>query len=125
MKTTIRTLTLSGRMLIPAISIILILGLQSCTQYEIVPPEVGYESFSTSIQPIFNNDCVDCHSGNLDPNLSEGNSYLALTTGGYIDTDDPGSSLIMTMLEGSHKSYTSASNKELILEWITAGAPND
>lgn len=104
---------------------VLILSTGACEQYEIVPPEVGYESFSTSIQPIFNSSCTGCHGGALDPNLTEGNSYVALSTGSYIDTNDPENSSLWQKLEGDHRSYTSAANRELILEWIKAGAPND
>lgn len=116
---------LFGRIVTSFLAIAMVIGLQSCEQHVITYPEVGYESYSTSIQPIFNNDCVGCHSGSLDPNLSEGASFVSLTSNGYVDTDDPENSLLYTKLQGSHSSYTSAANKELILEWISAGAPND
>jgi hypothetical protein len=101
---------------------------QSCTQHEIIPPEAEYETFSTSIQPIFNADCLPCHrSGGIqEPFLSEGSAYVSLTSNGYIDTDNPEQSLLIEKLnESSHKSYTTSTNVELILEWIKAGAPND
>jgi hypothetical protein len=114
------------KLFILAFASVMIIGFNSCEQYVIVPEEVGYESFSTSVQPIFTNDCAGCHNGgSLSPNLTEGSSYVSLTTNGYIDTDNPESSLLYTTLQGSHKSYTSAGNRELILEWIKAGAPND
>lgn len=102
-----------------------ILSVQSCDQYEIVPPPIEYESFSATIQPIFNNDCVGCHSGSLDPNLSAGSAYVSLTNGGYIDTENPESSLLYEMLQGAHSGYTSNANEDFILQWITEGAPND
>lgn len=113
------------RFKIVAFAIMAFVGFHSCDQYEIVPPETEYESFSTTIQPIFNSDCVRCHSGNLDPNLTEGSSYASLTSGNYINTDDPEASKLYQKLMGSHDTYTSSLNKELILQWITEGAPND
>ncbi|MCF8346647.1 MAG: hypothetical protein K9G38_05505 [Bacteroidales bacterium] len=98
---------------------------QSCEQHTITYPEAGYESFSTSVQPIFTKDCAGCHGGSLAPNLSEGSAYISLTTNDYINTADPEASLLYTKLQGSHSSYTSSGNKEMILEWIKAGAPND
>ncbi len=114
------------RMLLSVISAVaLILCIPSCDLHEISYPEEEYSSFSESIQPIFTSDCIGCHSGgNL--NLTEGSSYVSLTTNGYTDTDNPEASLIYTTLQGSsHRSYTTSENRKLILEWIKAGAPND
>lgn len=98
---------------------------QGCEKYEILPPEVGYVSFSETIQPIFNKSCVSCHSGSLSPDLSAGSSYISLTSNGYLNTDTPEESLIYQKLTGSHKGYTSSTNVGMILTWITEGAPND
>ena len=115
-----------GKIVPMIFSAVLLMSVSSCDTHTIEFPEEGYESFSASIQPIFTNKSVLCHSGSQAPNLSEGSAYASLTNNGYIDTDDPASSPLYTKLqEGSHSSYTTAADEEMILEWITAGAPND
>ncbi|MDF1570975.1 MAG: hypothetical protein P1P82_05100 [Bacteroidales bacterium] len=115
-----------GKIVPMIFSAALIMGVSSCDTHTIEFPEEGYESFSASIQPVFTKKCVPCHSGSRAPNLSEGASYGSLTNNGYIDTDNPASSLLYTKLqEGSHSSYTTAADEEMILDWIQAGAPND
>jgi uncharacterized membrane protein len=114
------------KMLLALISVAaLIISIPSCDLHEISYPEEEYESFSESIQPIFTSACTRCHSsGTL--NLTEGSSYISLTTNGFIDTDNPESSLLYTTVVGSeHRSYTTTEERKLILEWIRAGAPND
>jgi hypothetical protein len=125
MKSRFANSSVIGSIRIVAVVISMALISQSCEKHVITYPEAGYESFSTSIQPIFTKDCAGCHSGSLAPNLSEGSSYISLTTNDYINTDDPEASLLYTKLLGSHSSYTSSVNKEMILEWIKAGALND
>lgn len=107
-------------------AVAVVFSIRSCDLHEISYPEdeEGYVSYSASIQPIFNSDCVGCHSSGT-PNFSEGASYASLTTNGFIDTDNPEESLLYTTLTGSHSSYTNSKNKNMILDWIKAGAPND
>jgi hypothetical protein len=111
-----------------------ILSIQSCDLHEITYPEPEekeeYVSYSESIQPLFNSDCIGCHSGSQSPNLSEGSSYASLTanTNEYINTDNPESSLLYTKPQSSdHKMYWTPNpgKLNLILDWIKAGAPND
>jgi hypothetical protein len=127
MKTRLKNTGNFRNMLTLVAAVAVICSIQSCEQYEITYPEdeVGYVSYSASIQPIFNSDCTLCHSGSQSPNLSEGASYASLSNNGYINTDNPEESLLYTTLMGSHSSYTNARNKGMILEWIEAGAPND
>jgi hypothetical protein len=111
-------------------AIAVVFSIQSCDLHEISYPEdeVGYVSYSASIQPIFNTDCLDCHSGAISPNLSEGSSWAALTTNGYIDKDNAESSLLYTTLQSSdHRPNwnPNPTKLNLILDWIKAGAPND
>ena len=109
------------------IAISTFLGIQSCEQHVITfpEPEVGYESFSKTIQPILNKDCGVCHPGANELDLSQENAYASLTSGGYIDTENPESSPLYEKLQGSHDTYTSNANKEFILQWIKEGAKND
>lgn len=117
--------TTFGKIVITIFSATMLMSVSSCDTHTIEFPEEGYESFSASIQPIFNKDCALCHSGSQAPNLSEGSAYVSLTTNGYINTDNPEQSLLIEKLNGSHKGYTNSGNVDMILEWITAGAPND
>jgi len=114
------------------------LTLNSCyyNKFPIVdpnPPAVDI-SFATEIQPIFNNNCVACHNGSLDPDLRTGNSYNALTSipGSIIPGDASGSELI-EMLEHNPanpnpmppSSPISTTKITLIKNWINQGAKNN
>lgn len=113
--------------LFSSLLILALFAFQSCEQYVITFPkeEVKYESYTTTIQPIFKSNCVGCHGIGANPELTEANSYASLTSGNYLNLDSPEESLIIETLRGSHKGYTSSSNINLILSWIEAGAPND
>ena len=113
----------------------MIISVQSCEQYVIMPPDdVGEVTFSGTIQPIFTANCAGCHNGTGHPlNLTEGNSFAALQAytpdqdGEIINTDSPEESVLYIMaLDGAH-GYFSLSGKEKaqILQWITDGAPNN
>ncbi|HER10124.1 MAG TPA: hypothetical protein ENO20_14565 [Bacteroides sp.] len=104
---------------------ILVLCMSGCEKYIIEKPDIptGIE-FSTDIQPIFDNRCLNCHSGMIDPDLSPGESYDALIDGGYVDTDDPESSELYTKLTTGH-GKTTIEEQLLILQWITEGALNN
>lgn len=101
----------------------------SCEQYIIEGPDVPTDvSFSDDIQPIFNAggaNCVQCHNGGRDPDLSEGNSYDALIDGGYVDTDNPEESGIYTIFSGSHASRATLEEQAFILGWVYEGAENN
>lgn len=97
-------------------------GFSSCEKYVIPPSEDVYISYSASIAPIFASDCVSCHEDRA-PILTEAEAYNALKS--YVNTADPESSALVEKLNGSHASRTSTNNKQIILDWITAGAPND
>ncbi|WP_372751335.1 hypothetical protein [Labilibaculum sp.] len=93
---------------------------------EIVIPIDQEISFSTDIIPIFTSNCISCHNGGTSPDLRANNAYNSLTNGGYLDVDDPeNSELYQVLQEGSHSTRASATEKELILEWITRGANNN
>ncbi|MFH1121173.1 MAG: hypothetical protein V1775_15245 [Bacteroidota bacterium] len=91
-----------------------------------LPTEV---SFATDIMPVFNASCnmAGCHAtGAAEPDLTPANAYSSLQDGGYINTNDPASSLIYTaMATGSMKSYSTTSQVNLILAWIQKGALNN
>ncbi|PKQ61588.1 hypothetical protein BZG02_15480 [Labilibaculum filiforme] len=87
----------------------------------VIPPDQEI-SFSADIVPIFTSNCINCHDGGINPDLRASNAYNALTNG-YIDTDNPeNSEIYKVLLEGSHSTRASATEKQLLLEWITRGA---
>lgn len=102
----------------------------SC-EYEWITPEKtpipDNVSFSADVMPIFSNGCNVgvCHgAGGTAPDLSEGNAYNSLTTGGFVDLDTPEASIIYTSLTtGSMEPYVSnAGDPDIILAWIKQGA---
>ena len=82
-------------------------------------------SYSLEIQPIFNEKCVDCHGGDLSPNLMPEVSYQELVEGGYVDTADAGNSKLMKKLYGTHDGRATPVQEQLILTWISEGAKNN
>lgn len=128
-----KNLTSRLSMAIAIIGIAFMTLLSGC-EYEFVEPEVGPPppdviSFSTDILPIFNASCnmSGCHAaGAFDPDLSPANAYNSLSDGNYFSTTNPESSLIYTsMATGSMKSFTNASEANLVLAWIQKGALNN
>ena len=113
------------RLVLPVICI-LVISLFACEKYIIPTPEIPEGiSYSAQIQPIFDNKCVSCHNGDLDPDLRPEESYDALIDGGYVDTDNPESSELYTTLRGNHNSRATEEEKLTILQWITEGALNN
>ena len=113
------------RMIVPVIGMIVFL-LNACESYIIEKPDIPVDiSFSTQIQPIFDNSCVSCHGGGISPDLRPEFSYDELIDGDYVDIADPESSELYTKLRGSHDSRATEAEKLLILQWITEGALNN
>lgn len=81
--------------------------------------------FATEIQPVFTAKCIGCHKGTRNPDLREGNSYAALTDGGYVNQPATGSKLYKMMISGSHSSLSTQEDKNKILLWISQGAKNN
>jgi len=108
----------------------LFLTLSGCTKYQIPAPECPEDlptnvSFSGDIQPIFNANCIVCHSGGQPPNLSEGWAYDELIDGGYVDTDFPCESEIYQVLTGTHTGRATDDEVLTILGWIDEGAQDN
>ena len=108
----------------------------SCEKYsfrvETLPPvdttgtdTTNYVSFSTEVQPIFNSSCISCHKGSRNPDLREGNSYAALTSGGYVTLPAADSKLYKKITSSSHASMTNQDQKSTIYLWIGQGAKNN
>jgi hypothetical protein len=109
----------------------LILVLSGCSDYTIPAPEcpdgtTGL-SYKNDIQPIFNSNCITCHSGNQSPDLSEGWSYEELIEGGYvvIPPDNPCDSKIYQVFSSTHSGRASDEEVLDILGWIQDGAQDN
>ena len=108
-------------------------ALHSCQYdwYEPIEPDIpDVVSYSTNIQPIWNNGCnaSGCHStGGTSPDLTPANSFNSLWSDGLIDTNDPASSKIYTKCApgGSMNKYTQPGDSDMILAWIEQGAQNN
>jgi hypothetical protein len=108
--------------------------LAACTKYEIPKPPCPEDlptgvSYSADVQPIFDANCVMCHSGAQSPDLSPDWSYDELIDGTdsngnpYVDTDFPCSSGLYEKLSAGHN----AEEEDIltILGWIDEGAEDN
>jgi len=117
------------RRLIFALTGALVLILSACTKYEIPTPPCpdGDTSakLSTELQPIFDKNCIMCHSGSQSPDLSAGWAYDELMDGGYVDTEFPCESVLYQVFSGSHDSRATDDEILQILGWIQDGAKDN
>lgn len=100
----------------------------SCEKYGFMIPEADPDVpvlFQTEIQPIFTSNCVVCHKGARDPDLRNGNSYAALTSGGFVNLPAETSKLYSTVESAGHTSFTLPAEKQKILIWIKQGAKDN
>jgi len=96
-----------------------------------VPDVVSYKD---NIQPLWDNDCVECHSGNIAPDLRSDRSYDALINGGFVVKGDAdASTLYLSLFEGTGISLMPPkpngpwpdSNRDIVEAWINQGAENN
>jgi hypothetical protein len=121
-----------------AIAMLLSTGCYKVATY--VPPDTGTAvtktvSFENDIQPVLTANCAlsGCHAaGGHVPNLSKGNAYTSLTSGGFIDKSNPASSIVYKRLTGALTpamplgANSNPSNiNGLMLAWITQGSKNN
>lgn len=103
-----------------------IAGLSSCEKYTFMPEVVNPVDtvhFEADIQPIFNANCVSCHTSIRNPDLREGKSWESLTTGGFVNQPGASSVLYLQMTTNtSHISRSSDADKQKVLIWINQGA---
>ena len=109
---------------------LMILILSGCSNYEIPAPEcpVGETdvSYSGDIQPIFNNKCISCHSGNQAPDLSDGWSLEELVDGGYLaEPEFACESSLYQVFSGTHAGRLTDEELMQILGWIQEGAQDN
>jgi hypothetical protein len=117
------------RQLLAALIVIAAIGgLSSCEKYSYTPEVVNPTDsvhFQAEIQPIFNANCISCHGAIKAPDLRDGHSYNALTSGGYVDLPGEESKLYTKMIGPDHTPRSSDVDKQKVLIWINQGAHNN
>ena len=108
----------------------LLLILSACTNYQIPAPECPEDlptdvSFSGEVQPIFDANCVMCHSAGQSPDLRPGWSYDELIDGEYVDIDFPCESRLIQVFSGSHVGRATDDEILILIGWIDEGANNN
>jgi len=110
-------------------SLILFLAFTSGCYYDevYIPAPEGEISYATDMQPYFDSKCASCHPASSQPDLQTDTSYNSLTTGGYLNTTDPASSLLYTKIApgGSMESFSTTTETAMTLLWIEQGALNN
>ena len=109
------------------------LFLNSC-YYDEFPEDVvdvpDVVSYQTDIMPLWEGECVNCHSGNVAPDLRPANSYNSLLNG-YVEKGNSAESILylslihapgVTPMPGTQ---WPASKTELVKAWIDQGAENN
>ena len=106
--------------------------LTSCEKKYFVPAEEEIKdvSYSAEMQPFFDAKCISCHNGSGIPlDLTTPDSYdnLINSTRNYVDTDNPGISLLYTKIipGGSMEQYATPTEREKTLVWIEEGAKDN
>ena len=116
--------------------VLAIIGLTACEQYSYDPPV--YEPPDTSqpydtvyyardVAPLFPAyGCTGCHGGGIKPDLRVNESYEALTSGGYINIDEPLQSIVIIKIDDEgHGGTWSFEDRSTLLDWIYTGADNN
>jgi hypothetical protein len=81
--------------------------------------------FQADIQPLFTTYCITCHKGTRNPNLTDGNSYNSLQTGGYITPTDSTCKLYVKIKSGHPSPTFAEADRQKIYIWIKQGAKNN
>ncbi|MDX1685495.1 MAG: hypothetical protein R3275_09675 [Saprospiraceae bacterium] len=114
----------------------LAIGIQSCyydNPPELLPFDCEDVSYSTHVQPIFNNSCATngCHDGTTPPDLRSESSLNELRSQGYINLVTPEESVLYKTVDFQENPMPpggpklSQTNIDIILCWIEAGARNN
>jgi hypothetical protein len=84
-------------------------------------------SFQSDIQPIFTVNCIACHNGvSKSPDLRDGKSYDALSSGGYIISPGETSRLYLKMTNYFEHIQRSTDEQKLeVLYWLDQGVLNN
>ncbi|MBK5214899.1 MAG: hypothetical protein JJE55_14730 [Flavobacteriaceae bacterium] len=88
-------------------------------------------SFQDQVQPVFNQNCVNCHNGNQNPDLRSGSSFTALLGGGFVIPTDSENSILYKSLIGQGappmppSGGISQTKINVVKQWIDEGALNN
>jgi hypothetical protein len=115
---------------------LLVAALLNACYYDKVETFVGLPtnvSLKNDVQPIFDRDCNSsgCHDATPShaPSLVPEQTYNALITGGYVNTNDPVNSVLYLSVNGggmpAGRAPLSDIDKKIILAWITEGAKDN
>lgn len=90
-----------------------------------IDPDIDI-SFTQEIVPIFAGKCLNCHGGNIAPDLRAENAYASIVPT-RVNTEVPNDSKIYTkaLPNSSHAAKYSDAEAALILSWIEQGAKNN
>lgn len=116
-----------SRVFLLGILLVLFTGCYFDEMEEALPPE-GTVSYAADIQTIFDTNCTSCHPGQVaNFDLTEGNSYGAITNGVYIIPNDPENSLLFQRIQGNPSIMPPSGSLQatdilLIRTWIEQGA---
>jgi len=128
-----KILNLTGKLAV----LMLMLSLTGCYYDEVIeiaPLPPGTEvSFADDIQPIFNQNCIACHGGSIEPDLREGSAFaslMGLPEGSIVPGDADGSELVEMLNGGGDNPMPPsgpipAAQINLIKSWIDNGALNN
>jgi len=119
-----------------AILLIVMFGCSKTATYVVNPgSEITQTlSFAKDITPVLTANCAlsGCHvTGGHVPNLTAGNAYTSLTSGGYVKANDSDNSVIMLWLTGKKSPVMplgAGPNSQInakIYAWINQGAQNN
>jgi len=117
----------SFQMILGSFMVLVVSIISSCESHKSETPLVDPNTvwhLSTDIQPIFTSSC-SCHGPGQAPDLREGFSHQALTSGGYVNLPAESSELYTKITTGSHISRSTDAEKLKILYWIEQGAEDN
>jgi hypothetical protein len=101
----------------------------SCEKHTIEPPDLENVSFSEDIIPLFNQNCISCHSGSTPSDglsLEEDVAYQNLKDKSMLDIsgDDANTSELYKKVNSGHGNLN-LNQQEIIRVWILNGAENN
>ena len=114
--------------------LVLVIALNACSSSQSKgTASSGTVSFSSDVAPIFNNRCIQCHSGAQASGRLDLSSYPAIMSGGksgaVINPGNASKSILYTMVNSGRMPKKGAKltsdQVKLIEDWINAGAKDE
>ena len=86
-------------------------------------------SFQDDVIPVFAGSCAisSCHGGTKTPDLTAENAYFDLSSGNFLNVDNPENSELYKKISGngSMAQYATDLDRAIILKWIQQGAEDN